>query len=141
MKEQKLFNTPSEVFEAQLNDIFSSSDEKHSSVLKALSLLIHSSTHNTDFVDLYNLLGLENFVSVISLFENRTIKFPSKEEVKELILTSLLYYYREIQNLGWNEIKEKVPFEFSSISYSIKIKKFNEYIREKLFEILTEEET
>lgn len=140
MKE-KLFSKPTEVFEEQLNDIFlRSTEDTNNLVLQALSILLHLPDSNRDLVDLYSLLGLEGFVSVMTLFENRTITFPSKDEVKELILTALLYYYREIENLSWGEIKEKIPFEFSSISYGIKIKKMNSFVSKKLYDLFVEEE-
>ena len=136
----KIFKSPREVFEDQLNDIFSSSSEENVNViLKALSLLLRMPSMNNDLVDLYNLVGLEQFVGVISLFENRTVKFPNRNEVKDLILTSLLYYYHEVENLSWSEIREKIPFEFSSISYSIKIKKFNSFITNKLYNLFVED--
>lgn len=137
---QKVFKTPTEVFEDQLNDIFVKEDEENNNlIIKSLSILLKMPDSNNDLSDLYNLLGLDEFVGVLSLFEGRTIHFPDKEEVKDLILTSLLYYYREIENLTWKEIKEKIPFEFSSISYSTKIKKMNTFLIGKLHEILSEE--
>jgi len=136
----KLFSKPTDIFEEQLNDIFlRSTEEKNDIVLKALSILLHLPESNRDLIDLYSLLGLEGFVSVMTLFENRTITFPSKDEVKELILTALLYYYREIENLSWGEIKDKIPFEFSSISYGIKIKKMNNFMSKKLYDLFMEE--
>lgn len=138
---KKLFKNPTEVFEDQLNDIFIRSSDKTSNiVLRAVNLLLNMSESNRDLTDLYDLVGIETFVAILTLFENKTIHFPPKEEIKELILTALLYYYREVENLSWEEIKAKVPFEFSSISYSIKIKKFNNYIIEKLYDILKGEE-
>lgn len=137
---EKIFGTPKEVFEEQLNDIFSrSSEDDNNAVLKALSILLHMPESNRDFNDLYNLLGLEDFVAVLTLFENRTIHFPPKEEVKDLILVALLYYYRELEGKSWQEIRSKIPFEFSSISYSSKIKKMNKFIMEKLNEALGED--
>lgn len=137
----KPFTNTKEVFEEQINDIFSkSTDEKNDLIIQSLSLLLKMPDSNSDLNDLYNLVGLENFVRVISLFENKTIKFPSKSEVKDIILTSLLFYYREVEKLDWNEIKTKVPFDFSSISYASKIKKMNLFMKKKLFDILTEEE-
>lgn len=137
----KLFSSPTEIFEEQLNDIFlHSTEDKNNLILESLSLLLRMPSSNKDLIDLYNLLGLEGFVSVMTLFENRTITFPSKHEVKELILTALIFYYREVENLSWEEIKNKIPFEFSSISYSIKIKKLNKFLSDKLYELFTEEE-
>ena len=41
-----------------------------------------------------------------------------------------------MKGLSWDEIKEMVPFDFSSISYSFKIKNLNKFILEKLRDVL-----
>jgi len=134
---ERVFKNPTEVFEEQLNDIFvKSKNENNNTVLQILSLLTYENTKNRDLTDLYNLVGVDEFVSIISLFEGRTITFPTKEEVKENLLLALVYYYREIENMSWPEIKEKIPFEFSTISYSMKIKSLNEKLKKRMNEML-----
>lgn len=137
---RKLFENPTEVFEEQLNDIFvRSREDNNNAIIRILNILVYSNTKNQDLIDLYNLLGVDGFVSVVSLFEGRTVKFPNKEEIKEQLLLALIYYYREIENLSWSDIKNKIPFEFSTISYSMKIKNLNSSISKQIDEILRKE--
>ena len=141
---EKLFSNPKEVFEEQLNDLFLTSDESETNqVVKAFSLILHAeegAKNKNDFLELYSLLGLEGFVSVISLFEKRTITFPSLEKIREDIILAVIFYYKDIKNYSWGEIKKIVPFEFSSISYAFRLKKLNSFIIKQMKEIFKEEE-
>lgn len=141
---KKLFENPKEVFEEQLNDLFISSDPSETDqVIRALSLILYAEENfknKKDIIELYSLLGLEGFVSVISLFEKRTVTFPSIEQIREDIILSILFYYREIKAYSWGDIKKIVPFEFSSISYAFRIKKLNSFIVDQMREIFDEEE-
>jgi hypothetical protein len=134
-----MFKKPAEVWEDQMNELFlSKSKEENNRVIEALSIILgmNYGNKNKDIIDLFNLLGLDNFVSVVTLFERRTVTFPSKEEIKESIIFALIFYYRETKGYSWEEIKNIVPFEFSSISYAFKIKNLNSFIIDKLKETL-----
>lgn len=138
-----MFKKPTEVWEDQMNDLFLVRKEDETNrVIEALSIILNMNygTKNRDIIDLFNLEGLDTFISVITLFERRTITFPSKEEIKESIIFALIFYYRETKGYSWEEIKKIVPFEFSSISYSFKIKSLNKFIIEKLTEVLRDKE-
>lgn len=139
---KKLFTNPREVFEEQLNDLFLTSDNSEvDQVIRTLSLIIHAEEgfkNKNDLIELYNLLGLEGFVSVLSLFEKRTITFPSMEIIRENIILAVIFYYKEMKNYSWSEIKDIVPFEFSSISYAFKLKKLNSFIVDQMKEIFKE---
>lgn len=140
MQQNKLFSTASDVFEEQLNELFLRKDDKDLNiVLQALSLILYQNSHNTDLVELYHLLDLEGFVKVVTLYEDRTVEFPSKDEIKESIILSLCFYYKEIENKSWAEIKDILPFEISSHSYASKIKNLNKFIKKKLKEIFAED--
>lgn len=141
MSNKKLFKNPKEVIEEQLNDLFLTRKEDDTdTIVQAFSMILNmNNTKNRDMVDLYNLVGMDEFVSIISLFEKRTVVFPSKDEIKESILLALIFYYREVKGLSWEEIKDIVPFDFSSISYSSKLKGLNKYLVEKLREIFSKE--
>jgi len=142
MEKKKLFKNPTEVLEEQINDIFLNRHEDNTElIINALSIILSmTNSKNQDIIDLYNLVGMDTFVSIVSLFERRTVKFPSKEDIKESIILAIIFYYRETKSYTWEEVKRIVPFEFSSISYSSKIKNLNGFIIEKLKDIFKEEE-
>jgi len=125
-----------EIFEDQIFDIFQQTrDGKSNPLIEVLRLLLHSS-RDKSIIDLFYLLGIEKAMSVISLFENRTVTFPSQDSLREDILTAVLYYYREIENKSWGEIKQIVPIHFSSISYASKIKKVNSQVIDMIRSVL-----
>lgn len=126
-----------DVFEYKIDEILEGMKETEIDIiLKIFSLIFYNSQNNTDILELYKLLDLENFVKVISLYDGRTVKFPERETMKNNLLLSLLYYYREIENKSWDKIKDEFPFEISPISYGIQIKNLNNFIKQKLFEII-----
>jgi hypothetical protein len=49
---------------------------------------------------------------------------------------ALCFYYREVEGLDWDEIHDKIPFQFSSISMSYKLKSLNAALKAELREIL-----
>ncbi len=137
-----MFNKPTEVWEEQMNELFLSREKDEANkVIEALSIILsmNYTKKNHDIIDLYNFMGFDTFVSILSLFERRTVSFPSKEEIKDSIIFALIFYYREIKGYSWTEIKEIVPFEFSSISYSFKLKSLNKFMIENLKEVLDDE--
>lgn len=132
-----MFENPTEVWEDQMNDLFLMKKVKNSNrVLEALSIILNMNygVKGKELLDLYNLKGLDTFVEIITLFERKTITFPSKDEIKEAVLLALVFYFREVEGLTWEEIKSIIPFDFSSISYSFKLKNINKYMAEKLTE-------
>ena len=132
-----IYKNTTSIFDDQIEEVFSKKkDNEMSLILKTLSMILYQSSNNTDIVELYRLMGMENFVKVISLFDGRTVKLPSADEFKEDLILSLIYYYREIKQLSWEQVKEKLPFEISGIRYGIKIKNLNNYIRQKMEELM-----
>lgn len=142
MNEKKIFKNPTEVLEEQINEIFlNRHEDKTDTIISALSIILNmTNSKNQDIIDLYNLVGMDTFVSLVSLFERRTITFPPKNEIKDAIILAMVFYYKETKKLSWEEVKEILPFEFSSISYSSKIKNLKSYIIENLRDIFEEEE-
>lgn len=131
----KLFENSTNISDDQLNQLFSKKkDTEIEIILQILSLIIYNNATNTDIVELYRILGPEKFSQVIMLFDGRQVKLPSSEEFKDCLTLSLIYYYHEIKQLPWSSIKEKFPFDISTISYGIKIKQFNNFVQQKINE-------
>ena len=129
--------TPNDYHEERLRRLLSRKKKSEIDViLEAVSLILYSTQSNKDIIELFNLLDMDAFVKVVTLFDGRTIKFPTRKYLKNALTLALLYYYKEIKGMDWEEIKKEMPFEVSTISYGIQIKNLNNFIRQKLFEIL-----
>ncbi len=129
--------TPNDIFEDKIRNLFKKEKTTDMDlILEVLSLIIYNTQNNTDIIELYKLLNLDSFVKIITLFDGRIVKFPTKKFLRNSLLLSILYYYREIKNKSWEEIKQEFPFDISSISYGIQIKNLNNFIRQKMYEIL-----
>lgn len=139
-RDKNFFKTPTEVFEKQLDELFSrKSDSEIDTIFRIVSLVINNDySNNTDLRDLYRVIDLESFVKVVSIFENRSVKFPSKNSVKESLMLALCYYYKEIEGWSWEQIKNSLPFDISSISYGIRIKSLDRFLINKINELVEE---
>jgi hypothetical protein len=130
-----MFKNESSVFERQMREALKPVDEQNS-LFSAISLVFYHNVKTSEIYDVYKLLGMENFVKLIHLLDGRTIHLPTSAELQELILLALCFYYREVEGLDWDEIHDKIPFQFSSISMSYKLKSLNAALKAELREIL-----
>jgi hypothetical protein len=117
-----------------MREAFKPVDEQNS-LFSAVALVFYHNVKISEIYDIYKLLGIENFVKLIHLLDGRTIHLPTSSELQELILLALCFYYREVEGLEWDEIHDKIPFQFSSISMSYKLKSINSALRSELKEI------
>jgi hypothetical protein len=107
-------------------------------LIDLISIIIYNQG-NDDLSKLYAEIGLENFSKVVSLFSNKTIKFPDKEDFKDLLMIVLCFYYKEMKNMKWEDIRELFNFrEFSSIKYGKGIAKIKSLLEETLTDKLKE---
>jgi hypothetical protein len=75
---------------------------------------------------------MENFVKLIHLLDGRTIRLPTSAELQDSILLALCFYYRECENLTWEEVHDRIPFQFSSIAMSYKLKSLNSALKAEM---------
>ena len=131
-----LFKNEGSVFDKQLRDAFKPAIEnQQGDLFRAIALVFYHNEKLSDIYDAYKLLGVEDFVRLIHLFDGRTVRFPTSSELKEAIILSLCFYYKEIEGLEWDEIHDKIPFKFSSLQIAYKIKSLSAAIRAELVEI------
>jgi len=137
----KLFSEPKNLLEAQLDDLFRDPKETNSDTLmKILSIILFKNIHDTTLMDLFKVLGqdYDMFSKIVTLFSDRTIHFPNKEELDEQLLIAVCFYYKEVRNYSWSAIKEILPVEISSVSYSAKIRSVNKFLREEMSKLFEE---
>jgi hypothetical protein len=134
-----LFDTPNNLWEHQLREIFAQPEVKQDPLFQILTVVFQNTANISDVSDLYRLLGLENFTRLLHLLDGRTIKFPTSTDLKDAIILTLCYYYRKIEGMDWVKIHEILPFDFPSIAVSRKISNLDEIIQEKLNPFMTED--
>ena len=134
------FQKPSNLFQQQIHNMFVKKTPKEGDqILRLVSIILNANSNNTDLVDIYNLLGVENFARLIHLLDGRVIKLPTSTEIEETIALAFIYYYREVKEMKWEEVVEAIPFEISTISYGSKVKSLTAFMRNKIEEMMTEE--
>ena len=91
-KNSEVFRTPKSMFQQKISDIMKDDPTKNL-ILDIFELQMFKSADKDNksliMVELYNLLGFEKFVEVVELLGGKTIKFPARDECKELIETAL----------------------------------------------------
>lgn len=129
----RLFDNETSVFKNKLNNILT--DKSQTDLIRdILTLLLLRNSYKDEkilkLIDVYNAVGLDNFMSIIEAFNGETISFPSVEEFKEAIITSVAYYYKHIQNKSWKEIKEILDTDESFVKCGISCSKLELFISE-----------
>ena len=129
----RLFDNETSVFKNKLNNILK--DKPQTDLIRdILTLLLLRNSYKDEkilkLIDVYNAVGLDNFMSIIEAFNGETISFPSVEEFKEAIITSVAYYYKHIQNKSWKEIKEILDTDESFVKCGISCSKLELFISE-----------
>lgn len=129
----RLFDNETSVFKNKLNNILT--DKPQADLVRdILTLLLLRNSYKDEkilkLIDVYNAVGLDNFMSIIEAFNGETISFPSVEEFKEAIITSVAYYYKHIQNKSWKEIKEILDTDESFVKCGISCSKLELFISE-----------
>ena len=129
----RLFDNETSVFKNKLNNILT--DKPQTELIRdILTLLLLRNSYKDEkilkLIDVYNAVGLDNFMSIIEAFNGETISFPSVEEFKEAIITSVAYYYKHIQNKSWKEIKEILDTDESFVKCGISCSKLELFISE-----------
>ena len=129
----RLFDNETSVFKNKLNNILT--DKPQTDLIRdILTLLLLRNSYKDEkilkLIDVYNAVGLDNFMSIIEAFNGETISFPSVEEFKEAIITSVAYYYKHIQNKSWKEIKEILDTDESFVKCGISCSKLELLISE-----------
>lgn len=129
----RLFDNETSVFKNKLNNILT--DKPQANLVRdILTLLLLRNSYKDEkilkLIDVYNAVGLDNFMSIIEAFNGETISFPSVEEFKEAIITSVAYYYKHVQNKSWKEIKEILDTDESFVKCGISCSKLELFISE-----------
>lgn len=128
-----LYEQPKNILEMKINETLKTSEESIVTDLIKISLMKTAEKDESllIFTEIFNLLGLEKFTELISLIDGKTITFPTKENFKDTVITTLCYYYKNIENLDWNEIKSNLGMpDLNGVKYGIKSSQLETFINQ-----------
>ena len=128
-----IYETPSNILEQRINEALGKGEESIVSDLIKLSLMKKASKDSDCLIytEVYNLLGLEKFSELVSLIDGRTLHLPTKEELRDTVITVLCYYYRNVKKMEWADIKEKLGIQdINAVRQGIRSSQFESYLKE-----------
>ena len=85
------------------------------------------------FLLIYEELGAENLAKLISITKGKSVTFPTEEEFQDSIITSLCYYYKEVENKSWDDIKQILNLpDLNTIKFGIRVRQFSQFIQSQI---------
>lgn len=85
------------------------------SVATALLYTLRNSPKYSTMSELFYLLDYQSFLNLIEYFGGQVIRVPSSEEISEMLKILLLYQYRVVEEISWEDSLKKagIPQEES----------------------------
>ena len=119
-----------------LQSAYKSTDNLSKNIKTLLNIIIYV-TFGEKIGRLYKLIDDDLlFSKLIEEFGENEINFPSKEQFTESIMTSIVYYYKEVIGLSWSKIQELLPYENDiGLRYQRKINNLGDKIKKRLQQI------
>jgi hypothetical protein len=88
-------------------------------------------------MELFSTFGSIQFAKIIAICKGKVISFPTEEEFEDSIVTTLCYYYKEMENLSWDEIKGKLSMpKLNTIKYGIRVRQFRDFVNSQILQPL-----
>ena len=128
-----LYKQPKTIFQDRINEIVESTVA--SEIIKDLIHLqmfksAEKNSKNLVLVEIFNLLGVEKFTELIDLLDGKTIKFPTKDTLKEYVIIALCFYHKKYFGRTWPEIKEIIGDDkLKSIKYGLRVQNLETFIK------------
>lgn len=119
-----------------LKSAYSSTDSFNKDIKTLMEIIIYTS-FGEKIGRLYKLVDDDKlFSKLIEEFENNEIQFPSKDDFTESVMTAIIYYYKEVLGLSWEQIQEQLPYENDiGLRYARKINNLGDKIKKRLKQI------
>ena len=100
--------------------------------LEKLEVGVNGGQHSANWkilMELYNGLGSVAFAKMVSIIRGATVSFPKEEDYQDSIVTTLCYYYREVENQSWDSVKDRLEMpKLNTIKYGIRVRQLKSFI-------------
>lgn len=128
-----MINDECEKWKQELDLAYNECDDLSKEIKTLMEIIIYTS-FGEKIGRLYKIINdSELFSKLINEFEKSEIIFPSKDEFVECVMTSVIYYYKEVLGFDWDKIQKMLPYENDiRLRYTRKIKKLENKIKIKL---------
>jgi len=134
-----VYTDPRSLFQKKIQTILNADVKEVSKVFEKIftlqQLLILEKTPELEkdnwksILEIYSLLGMEKFVSLVTHLKGKTVTLPTDNDLKESILTVLCYYYKEIENKSWDDIRDITGLQKTdTIKYGIRLRQLDQFI-------------
>lgn len=136
------------VVQKKLEEYFKATHDLDEKIFYQLMLYIFGlKSKQHDLYLIAKIIPIEHTIALVNYFADDNLKFPSKEELYDLYLTSICFYLKKIKGLNWTEIKkilnvpEKDQDLISSISLGYAINAIGDNLTKDLKDILKQVKT
>lgn len=119
-----------------LKSVYTATDSFNKDIKTLMEIIIYTS-FGEKIGRLYKIVDDDKlFSKLIEEFENNEIQFPSKDDFTESVITAIIYYYKEVLGLSWEQIQEQLPYESDiGLRYARKINNLGDKIKKRLKQI------
>lgn len=127
-----IYNNEKSLFQKSVNDIFTK-DTETDLVEDILKLQLHKmygeSKKDSTLIDIYKLLGMEKFCQLIDIINGRTIKFPTKDSLKETVQVAICFFEKNFKNKDIKDTSDLIIDNSTSpTKIGRKVKSLEDYI-------------
>jgi hypothetical protein len=89
-------------------------------------------------LEVYNAVGAQTFAKLISIVKGKTLQFPTEEDFQDSIVTTLCYYYKEVEQKTWEDIKGLLNMpKLNTIKFGIRVRQLNQFIQSQILHKLS----
>jgi hypothetical protein len=130
------------LWEEDLERAFDKTNKTDSQLFMDILTIVVFNRFNGNIGKLYKIINnMEMFTTIIETFSDLSLRFPDSKEFKDSITLAIVYYYREVQKLPWEQVQKELPYEKDlPLRFGKKVVNVNNDIKKYLDNLLVKED-
>lgn len=130
------------LWEEDLERAFDKTNKTDSQLFMDILTIVVFNRFNGNIGKLYKIINnMEMFTTIIETFSDLSLRFPDSKEFKDSIILAIVYYYREVQKLPWEQVQKELPYEKDlPLRFGKKVVNVNNDIKRYLDKLLVKED-